>query len=287
MRLKAYRKLVDARLEELLPPVERTPSELHAAMRYSCLAPGKRVRPALCLAAAGGHEQPHPSVVDAACALEMVHSFSLIHDDLPAIDDDELRRGVPTCHMKFGEALALLAGDALFGLAFQVMASLDTTAERSLRCTRLLASSSGSDGLVGGEVLDVLAEGKPARADTVELIHTMKTGRLIEASCEIGALLGGSDEPTVDRLRSFGRHLGLAFQIADDLLNELSSAEALGKAAGTDRERMKATYPAVHGIAGAQAEAEARLQRAVAEISGLPNEEELVSLARYVVHRVH
>jgi geranylgeranyl diphosphate synthase type II len=285
-RLQAYGALADARLNELLPADSVPPERLHAAMRYSCLSPGKRLRPALCLVCAEAVDGDAEAALDAACAVEMVHAFSLIHDDLPAIDDDELRRGLPTCHVKFGEAMALLAGDALFSLAFQVLASAGEQPGRVLRAVRRLAEATGSDGLVGGEVMDVLAEGCEVDADTLEFIHTRKTGALIAAACEIGALLGGGSDDQVAALRSYGEHLGLAFQIADDILNEESTAEELGKAAGSDRARKKATYPSLHGAEGARKAADEHVRLAVAALRGLPRmEEELEGLARFTVDR--
>ena len=237
----------------------------------------------VCAEAVGGTAA---AVTDAACAVEMVHAFSLIHDDLPAIDDDELRRGLPTCHVKFGEAMALLAGDALFSLAFQVLASARGPLESVLAAVRKLAQATGSDGLVGGEVMDVLAEGRGVDADTLEFIHIRKTGALIAAACQIGALLGGGSPEQVDTLRDYGEHLGLAFQIADDLLNEQSTPEQLGKAAGSDRARNKATYPALHGVAGARKAADGHALKAIEAARKLPHMvEQLESLATFAVER--
>jgi geranylgeranyl diphosphate synthase type II len=248
IQLKAYADLVNARLDSLLPPATATPRELHEAMRYSCLAPGKRLRPALCIGACEAVGGSVEAALDAGCAIEMVHCFSLIHDDLPAIDDDDLRRGIPTCHKRFGEAIAILAGDALFSLAFQVLSGRRVGADATLRSVQILTRASGSDGLVGGEVVDVLSEGLPVEKERLEYIHSRKTGSLMAAACEIGALLGGGSEPDCAALKSFGEKVGLAFQITDDVLNETSDAASLGKAVGTDRERAKATYTALYGI---------------------------------------
>jgi geranylgeranyl diphosphate synthase type II len=256
-------------------------------MRYSCLAPGKRLRPALCLASAEAVAGSVGVALDAACALEMVHCFSLIHDDLPEIDNDDLRRGVPTCHIKFGEAIALLAGDALFALAFQCLANVQADPGIVVQALRSLSLASGSEGLVGGEVMDVLSEGKPVSDQTLQFIHSRKTGALIAASCEIGGLLAGGTQEQVFGLKSFGEKIGLAFQIVDDLLNELSTSEQLGKAAGSDRARQKATYPALHGVTLARETADRLLEEAV---SGLPSSLErgtLEELARYAVERIH
>jgi geranylgeranyl diphosphate synthase type II len=281
-------ELVDGRLQELLPPVSQEPVDLHRAMRYSCLAPGKRLRPALCIASAEAVGGERIQVLDAACALEMVHCFSLIHDDLPAIDDDALRRGRPTCHVEFGEALAILAGDALFALAYQVLSQMQVPPDhdgRVLRCVQVLARAVGSDGLVGGEVMDVLSEGKPADEPTLAFIHSRKTGALIEASCTIGAMLGGGTEDEVATLGSYGSHMGLAFQIADDLLNELSTAEELGKAAGSDRARGKMTYPALFGIDAAREAASEQVELALQRLETISRSADLEGLARYAVDR--
>lgn len=285
--LKVTGAQIEARLEALLPSIKTRPSELHEAMRYSCLAPGKRLRPALCLACADAVGQSGPHVVDAACAVEMVHVFSLIHDDLPAIDNDNLRRGLPTAHVRFGEAIAILAGDALFAFAFEVVSKLRAPSDQVARAIAILATASGSAGLVGGETVDVLCEGKPFDEGIVDYIHSHKTGALISAACEIGGLLGGGTDAQVQSLKNYGKEVGLAFQIADDLLNELSTAEALGKATGSDRARSKATYPALHGITESREAGRQAIDRAFEHIENVPNPDTLVQLARYAVERVH
>lgn len=286
-QLKAYAAIVDSRLDSLLPQPSQRPFKLHEAMRYSCLAPGKRLRPALCMVAAEAVGGTQDIALDAGCAVEMVHCFSLIHDDLPAIDNDDLRRGRPTCHKVYGEALAILAGDALFALAFQTLGGVDSEPSRVVRSLRCLTRAVGSDGLVGGEVEDVLAEGEALDAERLAFIHSRKTGALFSAACEIGGILGGGTDEQVFALRAYGQHLGLAFQVADDLLNELSTVEALGKAAGSDREREKATYPALHGIDGARTEAYRQVELAVESVRGLTRRvSELESLARFAVERL-
>ena len=288
LQLKAYVEPVDARLRQLLPSVDTPPSELHSAMRYSCLAPGKRLRPALCLSTTGALGFDPLSTLDAACAVEMVHCFSLIHDDLPAIDNDDLRRGVPTLHVKFGEAMAILAGDALFALAFQTLSCSPHLAERVVQASKLLTAASGSGGLVGGEVADVLSEGKAADAQTLEFIHSRKTGALIAAACEIGPTLAGAEEKQIDGCRTFGEKIGLAFQIADDILNETSSAEQLGKAAGSDRQREKATFPSLYGVDESQKMAESAVEEAISALLTVGIESPgLEALARYAVERIH
>lgn len=225
-------------------------------------------------------------MLDAACALELVHAFSLIHDDLPAIDDDDLRRGRPTCHVQFGEAVAILAGDALFALAFEVLSRCDAPADRVVSAIRCLTHATGSDGLVGGETIDILSEGEPPTAETVEFIHARKTGSLIAAACDIGATLGGGSDAQIAALRAFGADVGLAFQIADDVLNETSTAEQLGKAAGSDRDRHKATYPAVYGLAEAQVAAKRVADRGIDRLAPLgPAAEPLRDLARFFIER--
>ena len=298
---------VDQRLRELLPPTTEAPAELHEAMRYSALAPGKRLRPALVLLAAqavGGNEQ---AALDAGCALEMIHAFSLIHDDLPALDNDDLRRGLPTCHIKFGEAVALLAGDALFALAFEVLASLPLPAQQVVEILKITAKCVGSEGLVGGETIDILSEGKAVSKETLDQIHIRKTAALIAAACEIGALtqnpplVGGSvseanrvgsgnhPEPSSPRtlLQTYGLSIGLAFQIADDVLNETATAEQLGKAVGSDRERGKATYPALYGLEESRTKALDLAAQASELIQNFPNAPTLRAIAQYSVLRMN
>lgn len=256
-------------------------------MRYSCLAPGKRLRPALCMASAEALGGSSESVLDPACAIEMVHCFSLIHDDLPAIDDDDLRRGRPTCHKKFGEAIAILAGDALFALSFEALSGSGFDSNRVLRAVQVLTKATGSDGLVGGEVVDVLSEGVPVDPERLRYIHSRKTGALMGAACEIGAILGGGSDEQIAALRCFGQKVGLAFQIADDILNETSDAARLGKAVGSDRERSKATYTALFGLEGAKKMAEDTASEAKGRLSGLSKAGFLEELADFTVRRLH
>jgi geranylgeranyl diphosphate synthase type II len=278
---------VDKRLSELLPNPTEAPAELHEAMRYSALAPGKRLRPALVLLAAQAVQGNEQAALDAGCALEMIHAFSLIHDDLPALDNDDLRRGLPTCHIKFGEAVALLAGDALFALAFEVLASLPLPAQQVVEILKITAKCVGSQGLVGGETIDILSEGKPVSKETLEQIHIRKTAALIAAACEIGALT--SPDPTSSRttLRTYGESIGLAFQIADDVLNETATAEQLGKAVGSDRERGKATYPALYGLEESRAKALDLAAQASELIQNFPNAPTLRAIAQYSVLRMN
>lgn len=253
--LAPYVSLVDQRLDELLPAESEAPEALHAAMRYSALATGKRIRPALCMAAAQAVGAEAEFALDAGCALELIHCFSLIHDDLPAIDNDDLRRGRPTLHVAHGEAMAILAGDALFNLSFAVLADLESPPAVIVEVIRRVSRATGTLGLVGGEVMDILAEGTEPNLEVLQEIHRRKTGSLIQAACAIGALVGGGSPQQVNALEAYGMHLGLAFQIADDILNEISTPEALGKATGSDRELGKMTYPALMGLEGAKREA--------------------------------
>lgn len=277
-------------MDALLPPNSQRPTELHEAMRYSALAPGKRLRPALVCASAEAIAKKSveniPGILDAACAVEFVHCFSLIHDDLPAIDNDDLRRGLPTAHVKFGEGIALLAGDALFALAFEVLSNCGADPVATLRAVQELATATGSDGLVGGEVMDVLTEGKSFNQEDVEFIHSRKTGVLIRVCCVIGGLLAGANQDQIKRLSEYGSQIGLAFQIADDILNETGTAEQLGKATGTDSVRKKATYPALFGIERSQEQAVNHANTAIEALGDLATPE-LKNLAGFSVQRFH
>jgi len=253
MKLPAFfesdRREVDATLERLLPPVGTPPASIHAAMRYSVFAGGKRIRPILCLESARIFDPQAATALAVGCALEFIHTYSLIHDDLPALDNDDLRRGQPTCHKKFGEAVAILAGDALLTLAFQTLAEAPVDAARRVEILREVSRAAGTvDGMVGGQVADLEAEGKPADAATRENIHRSKTAALIRASVVSGALAGGADAEDVARLREFGATVGLLFQVVDDILDVEESSAALGKTAGKDQAQKKLTYPALHGL---------------------------------------
>ncbi len=287
-RLQRIEAEASATLARLLPAEENEPAELHEALRYAALGPGKRLRPALVglsAAAVGGETE---ATREAGCAVEMVHAFSLVHDDLPALDDDDLRRGRPTVHRRFGEAVAILAGDALFALAFGVVGDLDAPPERVVLVLRELAKATGPGGLVGGETIDILSEGVEVDVETLKRIHERKTGALISGACAIGAILGGGDEGQVESLREYGRRVGLAFQIADDVLGATSTREALGKSS-RDEERGKATYPALFGVEKSR-EMGRTLAREAASCLGpdlLPEPRELLTeLARHAVERL-
>ncbi len=224
--------------------------------------------------------------LDAACAVEFVHVFSLIHDDLPAIDNDDLRRGRPTCHKVYGEALALLAGDALFARAFEVLSEADYAPPVLARAMRALAPATGTNGLVGGEVMDVLNEGAEPNLAVLRDIHARKTGALIAVACELGGIVGGGSQAQSDALRRYGAKVGVAFQIADDVLNETSTAAELGKAVGSDRARGKVTYPSLMGIEESKRLADETVESALGELVGLPGKTEaLAELARFSVRR--
>jgi len=287
--LHAQRQQVDQALDRLLPSDEAGGLVLQA-MRYSLFAGGKRLRPILCLAAAeavGGDSQ---RVMFCACALEMIHTYSLVHDDLPAMDDDDYRRGVPTNHKVFGDGLAVLAGD---GLLTQAMVLLTTHSQvASIEPWRLLAAShaivraAGYEGMVGGQAADLLAERQEPDLAVVQFIHAKKTGALITASAQAGGLLAGGDQEQVQALVRYGRRVGLAFQIADDLLNLSGDATELGKATGSDEARGKMTYPAVLGPAQARQRGLNLVEEAMALAGGLgDNAWPLVELARYIMDR--
>ncbi|MGA7856149.1 MAG: polyprenyl synthetase family protein [Candidatus Acidiferrales bacterium] len=243
------RTVVEAALQELLPPEHALPTSIHRAMRYSVFAGGKRVRPVLCMEAARMFSADQAGPVHVGCALEFIHTYSLIHDDLPALDNDDLRRGKPTNHKVFGEAIAILAGDALLTLAFQTLAMAPVDPQRRLTILAMVAEAAGTDrGMIGGQVADLEAEGKPSDKAMLEYIHRSKTAALIRASIVAGAIAAGADRTDVNRLLNFGDNIGWAFQVVDDILDVEESSAALGKTAGKDQAQKKATYPALHGL---------------------------------------
>lgn len=241
---------MDESLNLLLPPAEEFPPSIHAAMRHSVFAGGKRLRPILCFEAGRLFDAEPESLLRRASALELIHTYSLIHDDLPALDNDDLRRGKPTCHKVFGEAIAILAGDALLTLAFEVLAGpAPPAADINLRVIQELSRAIGTRaGMVGGQVVDLEAEDGKVDASRLEYIHASKTGALIRMAVRSGALYGGAEDDDLNRVTAYGEKVGLAFQIADDLLDELRSTEELGKTAGKDKQQHKATYPALFGV---------------------------------------
>jgi geranylgeranyl diphosphate synthase type II len=264
----ARRSAVNAELERRLPPESETPATIHSAMRHSVFAGGKRIRPILCIAAAEAVSGEANGVEAAACALELVHTYSLIHDDLPALDNDDYRRGRLTCHKVYGEAMAILAGDALLTLAFQTLAELETVpAAARLRMIQELSRAAGTvDGMIGGQVADLEAEGRPVNERDLTYIHRAKTGALIRAAVRIGAVHAGAASTQLDALSSYGEHIGMAFQIVDDILDVVGTSGELGKTAGKDAARKKATFPALYGVETSREHAAAHLAEALRAI---------------------
>lgn len=278
---------VDKGLDQYLPAKESKPEIIHEAMRYSALAEGKRIRPILCLAgceAVGGNGQ---KAIPFACALEMIHTYSLIHDDLPCMDDDDFRRGRPTNHKVYGEAIAVLAGDALLTLAFETMSKAkDIPADIKIQVIQEIASGSGTFGLVGGQVADLTYQGKTIGAEDLEFIHTNKTARLIQASVKAGAMVGNASSDTVEAMAQYGKYLGLAFQITDDILDVLGTAEKMGKAVGKDADLAKSTYPGLFGIENSKRMASECIQKALDAVSFLKERGQILeAIARLVENR--
>ena len=262
------RAAIDAALETLLPSENTPPTSIHRAMRYSVFAGGKRIRPILYVEAARIFATEPDAAIPASCALEFIHTYSLIHDDLPALDNDDLRRGKPTSHKVFGEAIAILTGDALLTLAFQTLATASIEPSRRVRVVAEIAGAAGTvNGMVGGQVADLEAESKPISAPTLEYIHRSKTAALIRASIAAGAIAGGGSEEDVDHLRSFGENIGWAFQVVDDILDQEESSTALGKTAGKDQAQQKATYPALYGLEKSREIAAALEAKALSELA--------------------
>ncbi len=262
------RLAVDASLDRLLPSETTQPASIHQAMRYSVLAGGKRIRPILCLETARIFAADVSAALHPACAIEFIHTYSLIHDDLPALDNDDLRRGKPTCHKKFGDATAILAGDALLTLAFETVSAAPVDAARRVAMVTEIASAAGTvNGMVGGQVADLEAEGQRVAPEMLEYIHRSKTAALIRASVTAGALCAGANTEDVARLRRFGESIGWAFQVTDDILDVEESSAALGKTAGKDIAQQKATYPAVYGLARSHEIANDLATRAIAELA--------------------
>jgi len=280
--LRANANLVDGRLDHLLPPAEEMPSSVHRAMRYSVFAGGKRLRPILALTSnelVGGEQK---KILDVACALEMIHTYSLIHDDLPCMDDDDFRRGKPSLHKAFNEGVAVLAGDALHALAFEVLiakAPPDLVVE--------VARSIGSTGMIGGQVLDLESEGKQITPQEVEYIHQHKTGYLIRTSVRAGAICGQAGGEQLDALTRYGERIGLAFQIIDDILDVEGDTEELGKQVGSDEQREKVTYPKVFGTEDSREIAQKLVEQAKDDLLMFGPDGQLLSqLAEFIVQRI-
>lgn len=288
--LKDRRQRIDAALDQYLPAEDSLPERLHQAVRYSVFAGGKRLRPILMMAACEAVGGDTDLVLPAACAMEMIHTYSLIHDDLPAMDDDDFRRGRPTCHKVYGEALAILAGDALLTEAFIQLSGMTTntvqTEDVCRRAMHIIARCAGSRGMVGGQVVDMESEGKEINLPTLEYIHTHKTGALILASVQVGALLGGVDETSYDALTRYAEAAGLAFQVADDILDIIGDQDLLGKDVGSDEARGKATYPALLGLTVARNRARDLRDLSLESLEGFGEAAEpLRQIAHYIVDR--
>ncbi len=285
---KEAAELTDRALEELIPSVETVPSSIHAAMRHSTFAGGKRLRPLLAYQAAVTIAGRLPKGIEQlGAAIEMLHTYSLIHDDLPALDNDDLRRGKPTCHVVFGEALAILAGDALQTRAFEILANLDVPPPAAVQMIRLISNAVGTvEGMIGGQVLDIESEHLKPTAELVDAIHRAKTGALIRVSVVAGGVYAGATAEDVARLDLFGRKAGLAFQIADDVLDMTQDSAALGKTAGKDQAAEKATWPAVFGIEESERHAAQLIEEAFAALEPYGERaDNLKAVAQYLVDR--
>ena len=286
--LRRGQEMVDGALERLIPPDTQRPTSIHQAMRHSVFAGGKRLRPILCMEAARLIAEALPEgVADLGAALEMLHTYSLIHDDLPALDNDDLRRGRPTCHKVFGEALAILAGDALQTQAYEVLANLQCPSEARVRIIAEIARGTGTvDGMIGGQVIDLEAERTPPDAATLEYIHRAKTAALITASLVSGALYAGADDQDIASLRTYGESVGLAFQIVDDILDVTQTSQQLGKTAGKDTAAEKVTFPSLYGVEESQRRADALVEGALTALQPFGTRADpLKALARYLVER--
>ncbi len=292
MDIKAYleqkRNLVDKALEKyFLESDEKLLKRLKDSMKYSLFAGGKRLRPILCIAGAEAVGGSSEEVICVACALEFIHTYSLIHDDLPAMDNDDMRRGLPTNHKVFGEALAILAGDGLLTDAFYIMTKQKCKSpERLIRVINLIAEAAGSNGMVGGQAIDIESEGMDVDVSTLEFIHRHKTGALIKASVTSGAILAGAKEDEVKAISNYGINIGLAFQIADDILNVVGDPKLLGKSVGSDEKKQKATYPSIVGLDKAKKIQEELVQKAISFLDIFDSKADpLREIARYIIER--
>ncbi len=286
--LDSKKESIEQALDSCLPDTNSQPAQLHHSIRYSVLAPGKRVRPTLVLAAAEAVGGDPANVMLTACALECVHAFSLIHDDLPCMDNDDYRRGRLTNHKVYGEAIALLAGDALLALAFQLIAENAACAplDRVLPTLRLIAKASGTWGMVGGQVVDMESQGQEVAPETLHYIHAHKTGALLTASVVAGGTLAGASQSQIIALEAYGKHVGLAFQIADDILDVIGDQAVIGKPVGSDEERDKATYPKLYGLDESRRRAHAEVDAAIEALAHFDEKAEpLRAIARYIVER--
>ncbi|GAA5217426.1 (2E,6E)-farnesyl diphosphate synthase [Corallincola platygyrae] len=286
-QLTQRQQTINAVIEQQLAALPDSAPELKAAMRHAALLGGKRVRPYLVYTTGKMLGASDEQLAPAAAAIEYIHAYSLTHDDLPAMDNDELRRGQPTCHIAFDEATAILAGDALQTLAFETLSQAEQlSAECRLALTQQLAQASGYLGMCGGQAMDIAATDSEISFDQLRTVHRLKTGALIRAAVSMGATVGGASEQVKRALDKYASAIGLAFQIQDDILDVTSDTETLGKPQGSDSDLNKSTYPAILGLEGAIAEAERQLQEALHALSGLPyNSDNLAEFARFVVQR--
>jgi geranylgeranyl diphosphate synthase type II len=287
--IKQKNQIINDKLEDMLQNLQRGGTIIEA-MKYSLTAGGKRIRPVLCMAAAEAVGGAQEDVLTAACALEMVHTYSLIHDDLPAMDDDALRRGKPTCHVAFDEATAILAGDALLTLAFEVLSSVPITdsnhAVKWLHVIRKISTAAGYQGMIQGQMLDIAAEGRKLTVDELETMHALKTGALIQASLQCGALLGGAKNSQMTDLDAYARNIGLAFQVADDILNVEGNPAVMGKAVGSDRLHAKSTYPSILGLKASKHFSQKLVRQALQAIETFDqNADPLRALATFIIER--
>ena len=294
MDLKKYLQekedIVNKALDTLLPKEDEFPQRLHKAMRYSVFAGGKRIRPILAIAAAEVFGKTAANVINIACAIELIHTYSLIHDDLPAIDNDDLRRGLPTNHKVFGEAIALLAGDALLTKAFQIMSQPSAVSGQQsaliLKSIHEITKAAGSTGMVGGQVVDIESEGKEVAFPVLEYIHIHKTGELILASVRAGAILAGAENKELETITRYGEAIGLAFQIADDIIDVEGNKEDVGKNIGGDAKKGKVTYPSILGVDESRKRARELVDMAITALKDFDRKAEpLREIARYIVER--
>ncbi len=289
--LEALRLEVEPALDRALPTESAWPETIHRAVRYSLFAGGKRIRPVLVLAAGEAVGGVRDEIMPLACAVEMIHTYSLVHDDLPAMDDDDLRRGKPTSHKVFGEAVAILAGDALLTRAFHLLAEMppgwdETRIRRRVQAAAVLGEACGTTGLIGGQVMDLESEGRAIDAAALETLHRAKTGALLSASVRGGAILGGAEEADLTLLTRYAAAIGLAFQVVDDILDTTEEAEQLGKTAGKDEAAGKATYVSLHGLERAREMAATLRREALDALEPLgPRGERLAEIARLIVDR--
>ena len=277
--------IVERRLIDLLPNCLDNQDVVVEAMKYSLLNGGKRLRPVFCLEFAKMCSCDRKDALDFACAVEYIHTYSLIHDDLPCIDDDDYRRGKPSCHKKFGEATALLAGDGLLTQAFQIIGDCDLSDSKKVLATRLLAQNSGVSGMIGGQVIDLKYESETPDLKQLLSVHRLKTGALISAACLLGCIAAGADNDKISAASRFAYNLGIAFQIKDDILDVVGNSEILGKPVGSDAENEKTTYVTLEGLEKAQSDVEKLTNSAINELSTFDNNEFVMLLAQKLVNR--